>query len=233
VQRYKISTEKCTFVITLILNAMFVDIHTHNDLNKANVIAVRNLLFNDAGQFLESELKGIFSVGLHPWHAGNFSFEQTDLFKIYAADKRVLAIGECGFDKNASASIQIQAELFKQQIIISEEIQKPMIIHCVGCFNELLEIRKKTNPLQLWIIHGYRGKPQLAMQLLKAGISLSFGKMYNVESVNITPLNKLYIETDESNISIEDLYQEIALIKNCRITDLTAGYNLLHNFIEK
>ena len=83
------------------------------------------------------------------------------------------------------------------------------------------------NPSQKWIVHGFRGKPQLAGQLLKAGIDLSFGEKFNPESIQITPIERLFIETDESAMPIERIYEQIARIRGCKINDLNAGNVLL------
>ena len=105
--------------------------------------------------------------------------------------------------------------------------KKPLIIHCVGYFNELLALKKKWNPTQLWIIHGFRGKPELAAQTLKSGCALSYGEHFNAESVRLTPIEKIFVETDESILNINEIYQNIAIIKVCKIEDLNAGIQLL------
>jgi TatD DNase family protein len=120
----------------------------------------------------------------------------------------------------------VQAEYFERQIVIAEKYEKPVIIHCVGYFNELMALKKQINPTQMWIIHGFRGKPQLAVQLLKAGFFLSFGEKFNAESVRITPTDKIFAETDESKKSIIEIYHNLALAKQCKPEELVAGTRL-------
>jgi TatD DNase family protein len=86
----------------------------------------------------------------------------------------------------------------------------------------LLEIKKQLKPKQLWIVHGFRGKPELARQLLKSDCAISYGEHFNVESVRNTPLDKLFIETDESLQNIETIYNSVALAKGCDSGKLTA-----------
>ena len=150
---------------------------------------------------------------------------------MWAADKRVLVIGECGLDKHSQVSLEIQIKLFEMQIRLSERLKKPLIIHCVGHFNELFELKKQLQPQQLWIIHGFRGKPELAKQAIKAGFALSFGGNFNPESVAVTPLEKLFVETDESLSLIDETYSKIALIKNCNLLDLSAGELLFDRLV--
>ena len=211
---------------------MFVDIHTHKN-TVSDHPAIRNLTFPEAEKLFSSDEKGLFSIGFHPWYADDFSTELFLDLEKWSADKRFVAIGECGLDKNSKISIEKQLFVFEQQITLSEKIQKPLIIHCVGCFNELFELRKKRNPLPLWIIHGFRGKPELAKQALKAGFGLSFGEFFNNESVLITPIDKLFAETDESELSIIELYRQIAMIKNINPEDLKAGELLYQQLIVK
>jgi len=207
---------------------MIVDIHTHN--HQSIVTAIRNLTFIEANKLLLSEEKGLFSIGTHPWHIDTSSEDKLLQISKWANDKRIIAIGECGMDKHSEASIDIQLDIFKKHVLLSEQIKKPLIIHCVGYFNELFEIKKGINPKQLWIIHGFRGKPELAKQALRAGCSLSFGENFNSEAVKLTPLENLYIETDESLLAIETIYANIALTKGCSIASLTAGTSLLHQY---
>jgi len=209
---------------------MFVDIHTHNSHSPA-FLAIQNITLLEAESFLLTNEKGLFSVGFHPWFADAYSTDLFQKLEIYAADNRCIAIGECGLDKNSKVAFDTQLLVFEKQIILSEKNQKPLVIHCVGYYNELFELKKALNPTQLWIIHGFRGKPELAQQALNVGCALSFGERYNEESVRVTPLDKLFVETDESTLSIETIYQQIAIIKGCLPQDMDAGMKLLHQFL--
>ena len=201
---------------------MFVDIHTHHN-SESEYSSIRNLTFQEAENIFNSNKNGCFSVGFHPWFVNEFNHEMLSKLENWTADSRLVAIGECGLDKNSNTDLNIQIDIFKKQISLSERAQLPIIIHCVGCFNELFELKKQLNPQQLWIIHGFRGKPELAVQILKAGCSISFGEHFNIESVSFTPIEKLFVETDESQLSIKEIYNQIAEIKNINPYELTAG----------
>ena len=201
---------------------MFVDIHTHNK-SESNYPSIRNLTFQEAKQIFNSNKSGFFSVGFHPWFVNEFSPKMLSKLEYWATDSRLVAIGECGLDKNSNADLNIQLDIFKKQILLSEKTQLPVIIHCVGCFNELFELKKQLEPQQLWIIHGFRGKPELVKQILKTGCSISFGEHFNIESVSLTPIDKLFVETDESQLSINEIYSQIADIKNINPIKLTSG----------
>ena len=206
---------------------MFVDIHTHTK-SKTKSPAIRNLTFSEAEKFFSSNEGGTVSVGIHPWLANDFSEEALSNLKKWLTEKRFVAIGECGLDKNSKASIEKQLFVFGKHIELSEQEQKPLIIHCVGFFNELFELKKTLKPQQLWIIHGFRGKPELAKQALINGCALSFGEHFNPESVKVTPIERLFIETDESNLPIEEIYAQIAIAKNCLPSHLSAGKDFFY-----
>jgi len=194
---------------------MFTDIHTHKKPVSGSS-AVYNIPLSDVESFLASDMQAWFSTGIHPCFIDNFSAEWLEKMKIWLNDARFVAIGECGLDKNSATLLEKQIEVFEKQIVLSETRQKPLLIHCVGRFNELFELKKHWKPQQKWIIHGFRGKPQLAKQALKVGCCLSFGEHFNAESLRIIPVEKLFVETDESELTIDEI---LVLLQEC----------LLHN----
>jgi TatD DNase family protein len=188
---------------------MLIDIHTHKS-SAAGTSAIYNIPLADVETFLASDMQAQFSTGIHPCFIDDFADEWLEKMKRWLNDSRFVAIGECGLDKNSVTPLEKQIEIFEKQIALSEERKKTLIIHCVGRFNELFELKKQLNPQQKWIIHGFRGKPQMAKQALKAGCYLSFGEHFNPESVRITPPEKLFVETDESELSIEEIYEKLS-----------------------
>lgn len=181
---------------------MLTDVHSHS-VNSGEVNTIYNVRINDDPMSLPHGPRLYFSVGIHPWDAAGFQPAWLDKLNMLLNYQQVVAIGECGLDKNTDASMNVQLEVFERQIILSEITRKPLMIHCVCCFNELLELQQKHAPSQTWIIHGFRGKPELAQQLLKAGFYLSYGAKFNAESVAITPSDRLLMETDDSGLEIE------------------------------
>lgn len=208
-----------------------VDIHTHKIPSEG--IAIYNTEIGGIKENILQDADKLFSAGIHPWHAAEATDEIFEQLVQCATRKEVVMIGECGLDKHSSATSGLQAMVFERQVQLSEKMCKPLIIHCVGCFNELFEIRKKLQPRQLWIIHGFRGKPELARQVLKSGCALSFGEHFNPESVRVTPTEKLFAETDESNLPIEEIYKRIAEAKMCSAQDLNAGELLLNSLLKQ
>lgn len=152
------------------------------------------------------------SIGIHPWYVTADDIEeQTEWIKQTAInDKRVIAIGECGTDKLCNTDMNLQYEAFCNCITLSEELKLPLIIHSVKTSNEIIRLRKSIKPKQAWIIHGFRGKPEQALQYINNGLYLSFGKLYNSESIKITPHDRLLFETDEHSGNIIEIITNAA-----------------------
>ena len=197
-----------------------IDIHTHQRTLNAGSIEVVCLDIADLQrQFRDDddrvcktvEAAGDYvSVGIHPWNAT----EATDaclilLQTVVERCSNVLLIGEVGFDKSRSVSIQRQEDVFRRQMALSEACHKPMVIHCVRAWDELLRLKKECQPKQPWIIHGYRGKMQQAAQLVRAGMEISLGERFNPTALNAIPLERLWIETDMAKTTISSVYSAI------------------------
>lgn len=210
----------------MIEEALFIDAHTH--LAKVgNHVSIFNIIvkseFTDGHEFAkfstESHPNLRFSVGIHPWFIDDWPTQLSRL-KALAANPRVIAIGECGLDKTIAKPIKEQVELFEFQIKLSEELHKPLIIHCVKSYNEILKIRNTCKATMPWVLHGFTGSLEIATQCVKAGLILSFGKsIFQANSHSAEVLKSLdntvfLLETDESDFSIEGVYNQCAVIKN-------------------
>ena len=202
--------------------SMLTDAHSHRT-NTRNVRTIFNIQLNDQMMSIPHAKNLRYSVGIHPRDTGNIDALCLENLEFLLSFKQVIAIGECGMDKNAPLAIEKQLEVFELQIKLSEIHNKPLIIHCVGCYNELINLHRALNPKQPWIIHGFRGKPEMAVQLVKVGMYLSFGEKFNPESVAITPIDRILAETDDSEMDIKDIYESLCTLKHCNFEDLNAA----------
>lgn len=185
---------------------LYLDSHTHNVNHSDGEIAVINRYPGE----LCPEDKCV-SIGLHPWYVDNDWREKIDILRSEAASPSVCVIGECGIDKCVGNDYTRQIEAFRAQVRISEELGKPMIIHCVKAFDDLFAIHKELKPQQKWLIHGFRGKPELARQIMAKGMFVSFGHHYNINSLVFVASNyrNLYLETDDCGLSIRQIYEQV------------------------
>jgi TatD DNase family protein len=102
---------------------------------------------------------------------------------------------------------------------LSENLKKPVIIHCVKAWEELIKVRRGTNPAQPWIIHGFRGNPELTKRLIREGFLFSVGEKINVDALPLIPINSLFCETDEDEVDIRYIYQQAAHTLNRDLED--------------
>ncbi len=134
-----------------------------------------------------------------------------------AAHENVLAIGECGVDRLIELPLEQQFPIFEAQIKLAEQLRKPVIIHCVRAFNELLQWKKRVAPTIPLIIHGFNNKPEIAQQLIAHGFYFSLGTALletdsnAVKALKIIPFSKLFLENDDRDTPIEKVYEAAAM----------------------
>lgn len=138
----------------------------------------------------------IYSVGIHPWHAADATPDHWQWLEQAAQRPDVVAIGEAGLDKLCSTPLAIQTEAFMRQAQLSERVGKPLIIHNVRANQEILDLHTRLRPTQPWVLHGFRGKPQLAQMFLDHGFHISLGPRHNPATAAIIPPERLLRETD-------------------------------------
>ena len=208
---------------------MFIDIHTHHQsIKEENRLSIYNLNVPDYLCRCGLDLKNTFySLGIHPWTIKeDLLSENLRYIEENASFNSIKAIGECGLDKLCETDWKIQERAFIAHIKISESIQKPLIIHCVKAFDEIISFREEIKPCQPWIIHGFRGKPEQGLQLIGTGFHLSFSPKYNPETVRTIPLDRIFLETDNNQCSIESVYKMIS-------DSLNIDTNILQSEIKK
>jgi TatD DNase family protein len=120
-------------------------------------------------------------------------------------------------------------------VVISEEIRKPLYIHCVRAWDELLPAHKKLRPKMPWLIHGFRGNRELAMQLLSKGMYLSFWFDFIIRPessklVRSLPKERIFLETDGADVDIRAIYDKVAADLGLQVDELKKV--LLRNFTE-
>ena len=206
-----------------------IDIHSHHRQSDGcyRIISLDIRTFE-----LQNRPRHPYSLGIHPW----FIEEQRchDALRKIAAvirDDNMLAVGECGLDKLADAPMGLQESLFRAQLGLAERAAKPVVIHCVRAFNELIRIKKTEKMARFWVIHGFNTKLQIAEQLLQSGCFLSFGKALLHDGSNasralrVTPLDQLFLETDEAEGTLGEIYAAAARIKQLDPNVLRAHIN--------
>jgi TatD DNase family protein len=75
----------------------------------------------------------------------------------------------------------------------------------VKAYSEIMALKRELRPMQPWIIHGFRGKPELARQLLCADFYISLGERFNPAAAAVIPADRLLVETDDSTMPIAEI----------------------------
>ena len=218
---------------------MLVDIHSHQIASEPNIKKLFNLDINE--EVLNFDLESFFgnntsvSVVNHTWSVSE-NPEQLDFLVAVMSDSRVKAIGEIGLDKLKGPDLKLQEDVFLKQIRLAERVRKPVVIHCVRSFNELIGIKKIIKPKIPMVIHGFNKKTEVAAELIKKGFILSFGKALLdsdlvKEALKLCPIEQVFFETDDDEaLKIGQVYEVASEILNISITDLEE--KIYQNYLE-
>lgn len=184
----------------------FIDIHTHHPTG------------------LHRELR---AEGRHPWKADS----DEEIF----ISKEAEAIGEIGLDYACSVNREKQERVFRQQLEEAQRRNIPVVLHCVKAFEPVMKILANYT-LRAVIFHGFIGSAEQAQRALGKGYYLSFGDRCakspkTIKALQVTPLDRIFVETDESTVSIEQIYHLIASLRGISIEELTDAIEQNYNRI--
>ena len=185
-----------------------IDAHTHRFPRDPEQTALVDLM--PGGQLPDPVEGTLFSCGIHPRDIDRFSLDELTAFlrRIPCA-----AVGECGLDSSLPVSLARQEKLFAAQIALSEELELPLVVHCVRQHYELIRIRKNLSARRPWLIHGFRGNPEVGKALLEHGMILSLSPVWLMHLEHFPewlPDNGFLLETDESGLPLRDIYVHTA-----------------------
>ncbi|XP_044967415.1 uncharacterized metal-dependent hydrolase BUsg_343 isoform X1 [Hordeum vulgare subsp. vulgare] len=145
--------------------------------------------------------------GLHPWWVPERSPDWMDSLRQFFSETPEAAVGETGLDKGShgkTIDFGEQVEVFQQQLELAKELEKPVSVHCVRAFGDLLEILKRTGPFPAGaLLHSYLGSAEMVPDLANLGCYFSLsGFLTGMKStkakkmVKAIPLDRILLETD-------------------------------------
>ena len=201
----------------------YIDLHTHRSysIKEGSILSIRNIALNYPEEIVSEHC----SIGLHPWYINVDTERDLTLMEHELKRVQVLAVGECGLDKNIDIPLTYQESVFMRQIQLAHINRKPLIIHCVRAFQEVVDSLKKVNFKGAVIFHGYRKNWILGKQLIDQGYYLSIGTHClngsQDQFLKNVPLEHLFLETDmDVKVQIATLYQYVARIKSIELEEL-------------
>lgn len=197
----------------------YIDIHTHHSNLDSTVFKLWNQII---GRDIEQDI--VSSAGIHPWYIETNFEEQFERLSNTAQKESILAIGECGLDKISDTSWELQITAFERQIKLANKINKPLIIHCVRAYEEVLQsLRKQKNQVAV-LFHGVHKKLPLIQSLHQKGYYTSFGAYIlngqQDDVIRSVDLDKIFLETDDKSTSIVDIYSYFCRVRNIPIEQL-------------
>ena len=212
----------------------FINIHTHFASSDKNVLLIQNFSQNEwqNAAFViarnEATEGGHFaSVGLHPWFLTKENGEKDlETLAKLLKNPNVLAVGECGLDKIKGESLDVQTLFFEAQIRLAEVVQKPVIIHCVRAFNEVIAVKKRLKPSIRLVVHGFNKNKEILNALLQNGFYISIGHAILrgsdefKKSVLSIPLDRLFFETDDKEVAVQSIYEAYSELGKIDLDDL-------------
>lgn len=199
----------------------FVNLHTHFYTNSDSILEIVNQYPNEFSPEIPH-----YSIGIHPWHIDEQRlYNDLKIIKEKLSTKECIALGECGLDKRIDKIYSTQIDVFESQLNLLHEISKPVILHCVASYDEVISCKKNSGLSSPFIIHGFSKNSQVAKQLLHQDFYLSFGKylLRNPELSDVfrkIPNEKIFLETDTIAESLEEVYTFAANCKNISIEEM-------------
>ena len=199
----------------------FVNLHTHFYTHSDSILEIVNQYPNE---FLD-EIP-LYSIGIHPWHIDDSRLkDDLNLIKQKLSLNECIALGECGLDKRIDKIYSTQITVFESQLELLHQTPKPVILHCVASFDEVISCKKNSNLNSPFIIHGFSKNYQVAKQVLNQNFYLSFGK-YLLRNPDLKtvfkqiPNEKIFLETDTIAESLEEVYTFAAECKNISVDEM-------------
>ena len=210
----------------------FFNLHTHKFSNNPTTLE----LVNQYPWEFDAAIPN-YSIGIHPWYSNENRLEiDLKIIEEKLQLKECLALGECGLDKRIEIPMAVQIAVFEKQITLAEKYQKPLVLHLVAAFDELIAIKNRLQITVPIIIHGFSKNQQVAKQLIDNGLYLSFGKFLlrnpELESVfQSIPNDRFFLETDTIEETLEEVYILAAKYKNIHLQDLKEIINSNFNSV--
>jgi len=210
----------------------FIDIHSHHFVREDGVFRISNVFSSDFPK-IPADLP--LSIGLHPWHLNKQSIlELPDVLNQALNLPNILAVGEAGLDQVIKKPIDEQLPVFRSHIEFSIRYKKPLIIHCVKAFPELLKLRREYRKSTAWIVHGFNSNEDNAAECVEAGIYISLSQRLfrNPEKAGkitaTVPLSMVFAETDDDTMSIREVYDHISHFYGVSLSEVKR--NIYENF---
>lgn len=195
------------------MNARFFNVHCHRKPGSADEFVCRNAFHFLSAASLK-KLPYPVSVGVHPWHAAQFSEAVWQRLRECTNLPQVLAIGETGIDRRKGPALEIQMLSWEAHFRLAQETGLPLVLHCVRAWQDVLPLVSRSQVPVL--LHDFRGNEEVLKSFLRfPKVFFSFGKSLMLSSeaqqiLKLVPEDRLLPETDNSSYKIQEVYLKAA-----------------------
>lgn len=143
------------------------------------------------------------SVGIHPHDATQYDDAAEETLRALATQPKVVAIGEAGLDfYRDRAPRAVQAEVFRRQIRLAEELDLPLIVHDRDAHQETMRVLEEAGATHV-VLHCFSGDLAMAEEAWQRGYYVSIaGPVTYPKSETLRAVvrkartNRLLLETD-------------------------------------
>ena len=198
---------------------VFLDIHTHAFPMPGSS---EDRIFHSFHQREQEQFAGYVhecSLGLHPWFLSPADMEaQWHWLEEALQMPNVRMVGEAGLDSLRGPDLAFQQFCFEKQLRLASSQGKPVVIHCVRAFEALKTCIKTAAPAVTLILHGFNRSEKILSILRYTAFYFSFGAALcreghpAINTLKSIPRDRLFLETDDSGVSIHTIYQKAAKI---------------------
>lgn len=210
--------------------APYIDFHTHRRMGGDRIEVLNVDVSSVAAGELDAVFDAPFSVGIHPWNvAADYAINDAAIARLLAViEKRrgrnLVAVGECGLDYVSVVDRNAQYVLFVEQIKIAQRYSLPVVLHCVRAFNEVMSALSATG-VERAVFHSFIGSVQQAEWATAKGYLCSFSprslaSSRTCETVKRIAPTALLVESDDSAMTIEEIYVAVAALRSCAVEEI-------------
>ena len=161
---------------------------------------------------LTEEFESVYAaVGIHPEEAQPMTAATDDRLAAWAAQEKVVAIGEIGLDyywEKDEEKRALQRAIFVRQLDLARQLRLPVCIHDREAHGDMLKLLKTEGRGMRGVLHCYSGSWEMAAELLKGdwyfGIDgpLTYKNAAKLpEIVQRLPAERILVETDSPYLS--------------------------------
>ena len=155
-------------------------------------------------KFSQEDRRVVPFFGVHPWYVGKLPVDWYKTLEDFLKRNPAAGVGEVGLDKARNMDLARQTEVFHRQLEIAGRLARPLAIHCVRAWSDLVNVLKRSLPPRTrFMVHSFQGSSQVLKDLLSLGAYISFSwkslQRDSEESIALmrgVPLDRLLLETD-------------------------------------